>query len=64
MPGAFDLHAIVVPLAHEAETWLGGDEGWIRIFYVMPVLIVLLGSVASARAARRHRRETDGVERG
>ena len=63
MHGALVLLNAFLPFAHEAETWLGDDEGWVWVFYVMPVFIVIGGTVASARAARRHRRETRDDER-
>ena len=56
MLAAIVLSAVSLPVA-EAETWLGDTDGWIWIPYVMPVFIVILGTVLSARAARRHRRE-------
>jgi cytochrome c-type biogenesis protein CcmH/NrfF len=49
--------ATLVPLAHIGH--------WLWVFYVLPILVVVVGIVISTRAAnRREREEEEGEEDG
>ncbi|HEX8752581.1 MAG TPA: hypothetical protein VF731_04115 [Solirubrobacterales bacterium] len=47
--------ATLIPLAHIGH--------WLWVFYVLPVLIVVSGIVASTLAARRREAQGEGEER-
>ena len=46
--------AFALPLAHIGH--------WLWVFYVLPIVIVIIGIVVSTRAANRREREEDANE--